>query len=330
MNAPSTDFMEVAAERRTVEVPLSHYSIEVGHLYADDFRLGDDSLRDQFRRVEPWAAVLKQVLHRAEEPQTKAPKPRVSTCYMVDDYFTPFDSPKLVIPALLEAAADANLQIDYVARESGCARAGDLALAELVRRLLVAEPPPETNGSRPPVGEVAWLCNGQRSPAMSPATEALRPVQQWQPPMENSARNHSIFVDIELWDEHGQQKPRWSCSFLAAVWQLLRLGLLRDQGNAVATPVLWSQDDYPDSWAELPPVIKVNQHANPFSAYQTFTVLEPQFLPIENAVRTILAQVNIDSAVNDQVIERSRKEGMPLSREFLDRIAYVFLTGSGW
>jgi hypothetical protein len=328
-----TEFSEVAAERRTMQVPRSHVSIELGHWYMEDFAAGPDYLRAQFEQVRPWAEVARQVLPGIA-PKSK---PRVSTCFMVDDYFTRFSSPSVVLPQLIDTAKKAGLSIDYIARESGCARAGSIPLAELAQGRLVADPPPGTNGTRPPVEEVGWLCNGQRSPTGEP-TEALREIAPWQPPAENGARNHSIFIDIELWDQgpDGRGARRWSCSFLAAVWQLLRLGLLRDQGRPVATPQKWFEqdgaaeprvNDFPADWDRLPPIVQVRP-ADPFAAYQTLSVLGSRFLPIESAVRTIVERVDIDAEVRKQVIDRSRDEDILLPREVVERIAYVFLTGN--
>jgi len=322
---PGTEFSETAAERRTQQVPLSHVSIELGHLYMEDFAEGPAFLREQFERVRPWALVAKQQILPGSAGGSR---PRVSTCFMVDDYFSRFSSPSKVLPELLAAADAAGLAIDYVARESGCADADGVALAELVQGRLVPDPPPDTNGTRPPVEETGWLCNGQRSPAAE-ATEALREITRWQPPVENGARNHSIFIDVELWDQRPDHRRgrRWSCSFLAAVWQLLRLGLLRDEGKPAVTPRK-CLTDFPEDWDELPPIVQVSQTANPFSAYHTLSVLDSGFLSIESAVRTVLQRVDIDPAVQSQVTRRSRREGICLPEDVVERIAYVFLPGN--
>ncbi|OSP42669.1 hypothetical protein B7767_14420, partial [Streptomyces sp. 13-12-16] len=48
-------FRETAAEPRTQAVPLSHLSLELGHLYMEDFEAGPGHLRRHFERVRPWA-----------------------------------------------------------------------------------------------------------------------------------------------------------------------------------------------------------------------------------------------------------------------------------
>src|SRR5215475_173146 len=339
VSLPRTEFSETAAERRTMHVPRSHVSIELGHLYIEEFAKGPEYLRAQFERVRPWADVARHVMPGVV-PKLK---PRVSMCFMVDDYFNQFGSPSDVLPQLITMANEAGLSIDYIARESGCAEADGVPLAELVQGRLVADPPPGANGTRPPVEEIGWLCNGQRSPTWEP-TEALREVTPWQAPVENGARNHSIFVDIELWDRGRNDRGprRWSCSFLAAVWQLLRLGLLRDRGKPVVTPQRWftpsesggwQVDDFPERWDELPPVVQVRP-ADPFCAYKTMSILGPDFLGIESAVRTILERVDIDPEVRSQVENRNQEDGqekredISLPAEVVERISYVFLTGN--
>ena len=169
-----------------------------------------------------------------------------------------------------------------------------------------------------------WLCNGQRSPAGS-ATEAMRVPTPWAPPAENGANRHSIFADIELWDEANGQRT-WSCPFLAAVWQLLRLGMLRHFGEAVAIPQPWDGEKFPEDWDRLPAVVKLNPSAAPFSAYRTMSVLAARFLHIEHAVQTILGQVAVEQGIFEQLAGRAATETLTLPAELADRIEYVFIS----
>jgi len=321
-------FREAAAERRVASVPFSHLSIELGHLYMEDFAAGPKHLRQYFQQVAPWVVAARQACadslqsQRAQHGQQgREARARVSTCFLVDDYFTRFSSPAELAPGLVSAAREAGLEIDYLARESGCAHADGVELARLVEGRLVTDPPPDTNGSRPLATEVGWLCNGERSPA-SDATEAMDAVRQWLPPAQNAARRHSIFLDVELWDESNGRRV-WSCAFLAAVWQLLRLGMLRHDGEGV-TVAGQCKGAFPDDWDEIPAVTQLNPAAKPFSAYRTLSILSTRFLPIEHAVRTILSQVAVDRNVLDQVMTRSRGENVLLPLELVDRIDYVF------
>ncbi|GAA1388362.1 SCO2522 family protein [Catellatospora chokoriensis] len=314
-------FQESVATPKLQEVSLSHLSIELGHLYMEDFKAGYRRLVELFAKVRPWAQTAEEVC-RAQW----GPKARISTCFLVDDYFSPFGSPDELVPLLQQAAAESGLIIDYLARESACATAGAVEPARLVEGRLVEEPPPRrANGSRPPVTETGWLSNGERSPHEVVA-EAMEAVTPWRPPRQNLPNNHSIFMDVELWDAPRGER-RWSCPMLAAVWQLLRLGLLRHEGQAVAVPQN-PAGPLGTAWHELPPVLRLRPNARPFFAYRTFSALSTRFLPIEGAVRAILDHVSVDPAVNGLAIARAADEGSVLSADILDRIEYAFVNGA--
>jgi hypothetical protein len=316
-----TVFHETTAEPRTAAVPLAHVSLELGHLYMDDFAAGPERLRAHFGRVRPWADAV-AAMTAALLPQGR---PRISTCFLVDDYFTRYSSPAELVPMVLAEAEGAGLRIDYLARESGCARADGVDLAESVLARLVEAPPPGSNGSRPPVREVGWMCNGERTPAVD-ALEAMSGVAVWSPPAEVGARRHSVFTDVELWDDRGQRRT-WSCAFLAAVWQLARLGLLRHRGDPVMSPVRWP-GGFPADWDGLPAVVQLREDAAPFAAYQTCSVLPNRFLDVEHAVRIILGRVQVEPRALEQTLERAAQEGFPLPPEVADRAAYVLYSGS--
>ncbi|WP_333771212.1 SCO2522 family protein [Streptomyces sp. IBSBF 2435] len=311
-------FRETTAQPRTAAVPLAQVSLELGHLYMEDFEAGPDRLRAHFAQVKPWADAA-QVLAGAGGRRA-----RVSTCFLVDDYFTRFSSPAELVPMLVEEAARAGLVIDYLARESGCAVADGVAVAEEVQARLVESPAPGTDGSRPPAVQTGWLANGERSPGG--LAEAMAGAEPWQPPAETAARRHSVFLDVELWDERGEHRT-WSCPFLAAVWQLARLGLLRHAGDPVLQPLAWQEPRFPRDWDDLPPLVRLNPSAAPFSAYRTCSVLPSRFLSVEHAVRVILDQVDADPAALAQVAGRSRGEGLPVPEEIADRISYVLYPG---
>jgi hypothetical protein len=311
-------FRQSSAEVKIAQVPLSHLSIELGHLYMEDFKAGPEQLDRHFRRVAPWV----EAARRSFEAESGKAAPRVSTCFLIDDYFTRFSSPREVIPALVEAAGKHGMTIDYVARESACAQSDGVQVATLVESRLVASPVEGTTGTRPPATETGWLCNGQRSPGSAPA-QAMQHRNGWAPPRENARNRHSIFLDVELWDVDADGSRTWSCPFLAAVWQLLRLGLLRNEGAPIAAPRLWKHD-FPDAWPDLPAVAQLNEQARPFNAYRTFSVLAPRFLPIEHAVRTILSQVMVDPLIAAQVAGRAAGDGFDLPAEVVARLDYAF------
>ncbi len=311
-----TRFQEETAEPTTASVPLSHLSVELGHLYLEDFAGGPPVLRALMRQVAPWA-----VAARAGLPE----RARLSTCFLVDDYFSTPLSPAQALPMLLDAAGESGLDIDYLVRESACAEADELRLAEVVAGRLVPDPPPGTNGFRPSTKDSGWLANGVRSPRPVDGGQAMRTVV-WRPPSENGFRRHSVFVDVELWSEEGPTRT-YSCASHAAIWQLLRLGLLRMYGRPVLTPRA-APELWPDTWSELPPVVQLNPQARPFAAYRTLSVLPNTFSNTELAVRTILSQVSVEQAVVAQLEERARGERLSLPPEIVDRIGYVFTTSS--
>jgi hypothetical protein len=313
-----TEFLESSADLKVEALPLAHVSVEIGHLYMEDLAEGADAVQRNFAAVAPWARA-------AQNPRaigcTKE-KIRVSTCFLIDDYFSRFSTPAELIPMVLGAAEREGLRIDYLARESACARVDGNSPAELTLGRLVTEPVPGTTGGRPPLTETGWLTNGRRSPSTS-REEAMAKRERWQPPLESARRRHSIFVDVELWDERDGHRT-WSCPMLAAVWQLVRLGLLRNEGRPVLKPHDWIDRDFPDEWDELPPVIRLNPRAAAFAAYTTMSVLSPRFLSVELAVRTILSQFACDHAVLAEGNTRAHRDGMQLPAELVDRVRYVF------
>jgi hypothetical protein len=312
-----TSFHEVSAELKTQEVPYSHLSIELDHLYMEDFVESRAQLPRRFAQLVPWyTATVNAFAARHAISQ-----PRVSTCFLIDDYFSELIPPQELIDSLREAADQAGLRIDYLAREAACAQADGISLAEKVVARLVSVPTAGTNGARPPTTETGWLSNGARSPS-GPA-EAMR-RRDWASPVEAEARRHSVFLDVELWNQPGG-KHTWSCPMLSAVWQLLRLGLLRDHGRSVLAPQPLPDGPLPDSWQKLPGVIRLNPGAPPFHGYRTVSLLEHRFLPVEHAVRVILSQVAQDPEAMAQVARRASREGMPVPEDVTARVSYVFL-----
>ncbi|MFF2365245.1 SCO2522 family protein [Streptomyces sp. NPDC058122] len=327
MNQPVASFRETSAEPHTASVPFSHVSLELGHLYMEDFDEGTTRLRRHFATARPWADAVRA----GTEARLANGRARVSTCFLIDDYFSRLSTPDRLIPPLLDAAADAGLTIDYLARESGCAVApgvdrSELHLAESVLHRLVESPPPGGNGFRPPVSRTGWISNGRRAPAQRTSAALDSAGTTWQPPSETTARGHSVFMDVELWSGSGEERT-WSCAFLASVWQLVRLGLLRDNGRAVLTPTPWDDREFPTEWDDLPPVVRLNPRAEPFTAYSTCSVLPIRFLAVEHAVRVVLGQVHLEAAVLDQAMSRSEREGFTVPADIADRTSYVFPPG---
>ncbi|WP_030155236.1 SCO2522 family protein [Glycomyces sp. NRRL B-16210] len=325
-------YEETSAKQRTERFAMSHLSIEVGHLYAEGLNR-PDLLKEEMASAAAWVHGTTEALSKRLGGRT----PRVSTCYLVDDYFhRDLPDPERLIATVTEAAADAGLRLDYLARESACARMDDLDLAALVAGRIVFEPPPGANGSRPPVSRSGWLCNGVPSP--KPKRIAMGAADQWTPPSQNAKREHSVFLDIELWNET-ETGRRWSCPMLAAVWQLVRLGVLRDEGRRIGTPepveslvpAEYGHDPdrpagnrFPETWAAMPPILRLNADAFPFPAYRTVSVLSVDFLEVEHAVRVICGAVRPDTGALESIRKSAEREGMKLPGELVDRLSYIF------
>jgi hypothetical protein len=347
-------YSEATERPRIAPVPLSHLSIEVGHFTLKSIVEDPDDIRAEFRRIVPLVAAFTESARIQFETE-----PRISTCYLIDDYFLDDSdtarNPAKVLPRLLNAAEEAGLRIDYLARESACAQTSIFAdgvplgepipVAEMVAARLVPEPAPDDNGGRPPTAESGWLCNGRRS-SLSEPTQAMRP-RTYVPPKAFSAREHSIFIDVELWSKplvDGVETTRWSCPFLAAVWHLLRLGMLRYNGEAVVVPQMHTlaepelaraqslsdgQDpSWPQRWADVPPVVQLRRGAQPFAAYQTLSMLPKRYIEIEHAVRVILDHLDLDEDVTDQIVTAGAAEGIPVSPKVSERQSHLLLDGS--
>lgn len=316
--APEAEFFEETAVPRIESVPLSHLSVEIGHLHSEDYERDDDTLVEFFRRAGGW---MRAAETRGTEFTDK--RPRISTCFLVDDYFGQFGGPRDVVPRIEKLAQRAGIRIDYLARESACAAYGAVEPARLVEARIVAEPVPGDNGNRPPTSESGWLSNGVRSP-VGPAA-AFKGPYVWLPPKETAANRHSVFVDVELWSQDNGKRT-WSCAFLASVWQLLRLGLVRDNGCAVATPEARPQA-LPSSWADMPAVTRLSERADPFCAYRALSIMDSRFLRLEDAVRVVLNQIAVESGAYGQVRDRAEAERVRLPAEPVDRVEYIFTGG---
>lgn len=310
-------YREAASENKVAELPLAHLSVEVGHCYMEDLLRGEDHLREQFRAAAPFVDAARAAVRSGTN------RPRVSTCFLLDDYFSHEAPPGDVVETVRRVAAECGTPIDYMVRESGCRLADGIDLARMTEGYLLPEPGPGTNGSRPPPQESGWLSNGEGSPNQH--SQQAMVDTRWAPPREYARRNHSIFVDVELWrDVEGERL--WSCPFLAAVWHLLRLGLLRHGGDPVAVPQpAPPAGAWPEEWDELPVVMRLEERAAPFAAYRSVSVLPQQYQPVEHAAKVILDRLRLDQGVIDQVVRRAEREGVVLPLSLTGRMGHVFL-----
>jgi hypothetical protein len=328
-------YSEATERPRIAAVPLSHLSIEVGHFTLKAVAEDPETVRAEFRRIVPLVAAFTESARIQFGDDA-----RISTCYLIDDYFMADTDPARILPQLLDAAESTGLVIDYLARESSCAqtsvfvdgvpRGEPIPVADMVAARIVPEPAPQDTGGRPPTAESGWLCNGRRSSLAEP-TQAMR-ERIYVPPRAFSAREHSIFIDVELWSKpelDGGPATRWSCAFLAAIWHLLRLGMLRHNGQAVAVPELRAPDTpWPHRWADVPPVVQLTPEPEPFAAYQTLSMLPKRYIEIEHAVRVILDHLDLDEDVTAQIVAAGAAEHVTVSPTVSERQSHLLLDGS--
>lgn len=308
---------------------LSHLSVEVGHLYMEDLENGEEPIRAQFEQIRPWLEAAKA------SAVSGADKPRVSTCFLIDDYFQHWPDAPEIMEKLLRSSAAAGVTIDYIARESACARRFDgFQTAELVARRILEEPEPErATGGRPPAAQSGWLANGQ-PPRETTVLNAME-SHVWEAAREYGKRNHSIFLDVELWSDRadpgaGEEEilssRTYSCPFLAAVWHLIRLGLLRKDGAPALEVTDWD-GEWQTEWSQFPDIVRVNRNAKPFYAYRSLSIMPRYFLPIEHAVQVIIEHVLLDKPVVDYLDFRAHEKDIPLPPVVTDRIGHFFLPG---
>lgn len=317
-----------ATESAAVErVPFSHLSIEAGHLYLR--QLADRAfVRGQFEAVVPRVATAV-----AEARAVHGKDARISTCLLIDDYNVnpadPKPSPAVAIAMLDDVARETGLRIDYLARESGCVQASSVfypdtrsrvPLAEIVLGLITPEPIEGSNGAGSSPLLSGWVSNGRRSEEVGAAMEAI----EWLQPEEYGNHGHSVLIDAELYNERlasapDPGKPKrvervWSCSMLSAVWHLLRLGMLRNDGRQVAVPcVVTAVTDLPRTWAELPTVVKLNTGAAPFCAYRAVSILPRSALVTEVAADVLMNHISLVDEAFELATKAAAAEPYPYS-----------------
>jgi hypothetical protein len=278
-------------------------SVEVGHGYLGD--LTPEAITHMAAVESTWLVPVVERYRRHRRT--------VSVCVLIDDYFerpTSSLSPGEAVKLIQGAYTSRGLAIDHVVSEAACAE----SVGTLVDRLR-PEPQPGDGTQRAPVSKTGWLANGIRAEA--PISD--RPVAGGRPdlhqadsverlhPEQFRARQHSIFLDVELWSEPSKSDRLWSCPLLAAWWQLIRLGMLRDSFDVPTVPKGTASGD------AVPPLF----------ARRTLTALSPTFLGVEHSVRSILTQVDLpDRWLSALADGPHRQQSTSLH---LDRIAYAFI-----
>ena len=177
------------------------------------------------------------------------------------------------------------------------------------------------NAGRHVHAESRWLSD---TAPLTPRGAFPRGASSQRTASSRSLSSGSIILDTELWSE---SKPgrKWSCSFLAAVWQLVRLGFFSDVLDSYLEPGKWDGGHPASTWSELAPIIRINDHAAPFQAARTVSILASRYLPVEAAVRAILKQVEL-SADSPRVADQTglHQYGNSLA-QVTSMINYVFI-----
>lgn len=294
---------------------FSDLSVEVGHFYISDLHK-----EHQREHVD-----VERFIHRFMESGIVAVAPivqkyiqygkTVSMTVLIDDYFLPEQSslePEDLVQILSDYGSrhdlDDNLRLDHIVFESALAK----SVEKMLKRLM--KPPRLGDGSSEGKihEEERWLSNGQtgrRQQTIKAPISALGMALESEGSEETDSLStrhlHSLSIDVEMYQDHDFNKQRYACPTLAAWWQLIRLGMLRDDNDK----------------SYLPEDTIVLKNRSLF-AKRTLTTLNPRFLEIEAAVRTILSQVSIPSQwLNGLRDGRDR----PKTDEHLRRISHIFI-----
>ena len=189
---------------------------------------------------------------------------------------------------------------------------------------LVPIPTPGTDGSPPADAGDRLALERRRSP--DPSRSSMKRSNAWQPPVETNARRHSVFVDVELWDEAAGKRV-WSCAMLAAVWQLLRLGLLRTTAGCcrAAAAGRAGRDGLPETGTSCRRCSSSSRGPRRSPRTAPSSILDQRFLSVEHAVRVILSQVRQDPEAIASLADRAEREGLRPVDDVLGRVGYVFM-----
>lgn len=257
-------------------------SVEVGHVYLGE--LQDPSLVGSAAAAA--AFWIKPVLD-------KVGRANASVCLMIDDYFPARGSidPDEAAALFIAAFEEAGLALDYVAHEADFA-----VFAEDVRARIQPQPRlgemsfGEPGGFRNDLKDSSgrwlrsgWISNGDPIRAERGARDGFALFDRAAKTDETLGRPEhrtSMALEVQIYDTPKGDAVVWSCPFLAACWQLVRLGALRDDNN---------EPRFPERMRQL------RDDAPPFHARRTLTLLPPSMLRVEHAVRVILSQLDLDS-----------------------------------
>jgi len=230
-------------------------SVEAGHFYANAFSSNaEPPLAVRLERVKIWADAAE--LRLKQETGEEA-----STVHLIDDYSCNF-KPQRIIRQIIDAAKQSKLRVDYLAREGACVPLAGIVLDQLATTEVFAK------------GEsVAHWFDSTLEAARAGDAEGGR---------------------LRFWGEiyYKYAENEWACAHLAAVLQLLRLGVLH-YPDFDKPFLLKNKDELPAwrKWDEVPGLIQLNPDAAPFQARETFSILPKAYIGVETLVKKIIARL---------------------------------------
>ena len=261
---------------------MSWISFEMLHLYAGSGTLADD-IASGAARAKKWLTAL-QGVHE---------KDKFSKVVFVDDYSSSKhenpDRTKLN-EDIVAAFEKEDVPPDFIVYESDVAESCDEFRKD-------SSPPPEEGEGSFGGRSTERYSNVDRSRIQSSRNQA-RP---------DPDERKDITMEVNLYHEmQGRDGKRvWTCPAVAAWWQLLRLGALKEYKNK-------------------PPgegYVRQQNPKVPFAADRTFTLLPPSYLEVEHAVRLLLS--------NSGDLSLPIRKRVPPHKEYdnetwLNRVNYIF------
>jgi hypothetical protein len=280
---------------------IAHMSVEIAHIYLGELTedTAGDAVSAAIDRVGP-------VVDRMTRDHGRT----VSTCVLIDDYFeSKGPTPEQAVEIFKNAAARLGFRLDWIAFEADCALAADYFFDKLYPQPRFGE---SSHGgvhgepNRLSRSGQSWVSNGDPTrQTKAPRSrrflgeEVKYPAGKVRPEIATS-----IALDVEIAKAGSQGDDLiWSCPFLAACWQLIRLGCWREPSGGMLAPKR---------------LLAVSERPPPFFARRTLSHLPSRYLRVEHAVQVILNQLTID--------DRARREIDPHTAQFEIReyIEYAF------
>ena len=297
---------------------VADLSVELGHFYMSDLQhiqgnSPSSETEDRIRtflgkRIDVGYAALHPIVSKYWEQEKT-----VSLSVMIDDYFWTASNNltrKDVADYVLNHCERTGIPLNFIVYESSLADSVEV----MVHRIVERAHPGSGSQRRDRSEQIRWLSNGQMGRDVAPLSEnrgfgIAMPETPSKAAYTEKTRSHSLHIDVELFDTPQKGEgllKQWACPVLAAWWQLIRLGMLRDVKNNPSCP-----DD----------TVVINDEYTLF-AKRTLTALSPDFLEIEAGVRTILSQVSIPE---DWYAHLQDGPTRPEPDEHLSRIGYIFV-----